>query len=90
MYQLNLRPVGTSTGLIIPKELLGKLRVQAGDTIYLTEAPRWQLSADPYNPTLAAQMNMAEDIMRTDRDVVHVLARALSALCEAACGRKAL
>ena len=37
MYTLNLRTIGTPTGTTIPKELLGKLRVGAGDTVYVTE-----------------------------------------------------
>ena len=75
MYVLNLRAIGTSTGASIPKELLGKLRVAAGDAVYVTEAADGSFRLTPYNPEFAAQMELAERIMREDRDILHVLAR---------------
>ncbi|MEI9987887.1 MAG: AbrB/MazE/SpoVT family DNA-binding domain-containing protein [Aliidongia sp.] len=75
MYALNLRPVGTSTGTTLPKELLAKLRVGAGDTLYVTEAPDGSYRLTPYNPAFATQMELAEQIMREDRDVLHALAK---------------
>jgi putative addiction module antidote len=75
MYALNLRAIGTSTGSTFPKELLGKLRAGPGDTIYVTEAPDGSFRLTPYNPEFAAQMELAEQIMREDRDVLHALAK---------------
>ena len=75
MHALKLRPIGTSTGTTLPKELLGKLRVAAGDTLYVTEAPDGSFRLTPYNPDFAAQMQAAEQIMRDDRDVLHALAQ---------------
>ena len=75
MYALNLRAIGTSTGTTVPKDLLGKLRVGAGDTIYVTEAPDGSFRLTPYNPAFAEQMDMAEQIMREDRDVLRALAK---------------
>jgi putative addiction module antidote len=75
MYALNLRTIGTSTGTTLPKELLGKLRVAAGDTVYVTEAPDGSFRLTPYNPAFAEQMDIAEQIMRDDRDVLHALAK---------------
>ena len=75
MFVLNLRSIGTSTGATLPKELLAKLRVSAGDTLYVTEAPDGGFRLTPYNPSFAAQMELAEEIMREDRDVLRVLAK---------------
>ncbi len=75
MYALNLRTIGTSTGTTVPKDLLGKLRVRAGDTIYVTEAPDGSFRLTPYNPAFAEQMDAAEQIMREDRDVLRALAK---------------
>lgn len=75
MYALNLRVVGSSTGATIPKELLAKLRVKAGDTVYVTEAPDGSFRLTPYNPGFAKQMALAEQIMREDRDVLNALAK---------------
>ena len=75
MYTLNLRTIGTPTGTTIPKELLGKLRVGAGDTVYVTEAPGGSFRLTPYNPDFARQMELAEQIMRDDRAVLHSVAK---------------
>jgi putative addiction module antidote len=75
MYALNLRNIGTSTGTTIPKELLGKLRVGAGDTLYVTEAPDGRFLLTPYDADFAAQMEAAEQIMRDDRDILRARAK---------------
>jgi len=75
LYALKIRTIGTSTGATIPKELLGKLRVEAGDTVYVTEAPDGSFRLTPYNPAFAHQMEIAEQIMREDRDVLRALAK---------------
>ena len=75
MFALNLRAIGTSTGTTVPKDLLAKLRVGAGDTVYVTEAPDGSFRLTPYNPAFATQMDLAEKIMREDRDVLHALAK---------------
>lgn len=75
MYVLNLRTIGTSTGATLPRELLARLRVGAGDTVYVTEAPDGGFRLTPYNPAFAHQMERAEQIMREDRDVLHALAK---------------
>jgi putative addiction module antidote len=75
LYALKIRTIGTSTGATIPKELLGKLRVAAGDTVYVTEAPDGSFRLTPYNPAFAQQMEIAEQIMREDRDVLRALAK---------------
>jgi putative addiction module antidote len=75
VYTLNLRSVGTSTGATIPRELLARLRVDVGDKIFVTEGPDGSFRLTPYNPEFAAQMTLAEQIMREDRDVLRALAR---------------
>jgi putative addiction module antidote len=75
MFTMKLRPVGTSTGTVFPKEMLARLRVGAGDTVYATEAPDGSFRLTPYNPVFAEQMAIAEDIMREDKDILHALAK---------------
>jgi putative addiction module antidote len=36
-HALKLRPFGSSVGVIIPKDILGRLNVREGDVVYLTE-----------------------------------------------------
>ncbi|WP_339708571.1 AbrB/MazE/SpoVT family DNA-binding domain-containing protein [uncultured Sphingosinicella sp.] len=71
---LKLVKIGNSTGVILPKELLARLRVELGDTLYVSESPDGvRLTAS--NPDFEAKMKLAEKIMREDRDILRVLAQ---------------
>jgi putative addiction module antidote len=70
---LKLTNVGNSVGVILPKELLSKLRVDKGDTLYVVETPEG-IELTAYRPDFAAQMDAAEEIMRDNRDVLKKLA----------------
>ena len=72
--KLKITTVGNSTGGILPKELLGKLRVSKGDCLYVTETSRG-IELSPYNEELAKQMDIAESVMREDRDLLKKLAQ---------------
>ena len=71
--KLKVTTVGNSTGVILPKELLERLRIAKGDSLYVTETPRG-VELSPYDAEFAAQMEIAEAIMREDRDVLRKLA----------------
>jgi putative addiction module antidote len=74
MASLKVTTVGNSVGLILPRDLLVKLRVAKGDTLYVTETPNG-IELTPFNPDFAAQMDAAESIMRENRDALRKLAR---------------
>lgn len=70
---LKLNRIGNSVGVILPKDVLTKLRVREGDKVYLTEAPDgYRISQ--YDPEFARQMEVAEQVMRENRDVLRKLA----------------
>ena len=71
--KLKITTIGNSAGLILPKELLARLRVDKGDEIYALETPDG-IRLTTYDPTLAAQMDVAEQIMRDRRDLLRKLA----------------
>ena len=71
--KLKVTTVGNSTGVILPKELLEKLRINKGDSLYVTETPRG-VELSPYDEEFATQMEIAEEIMGEDRDVLRKLA----------------
>ena len=73
MTTLKLTVVGNSTGIILPKEILDRLRVQKGDSLYVLETPRG-IELTAYDPEFAAQMDAAEQVMREDRDALRKLA----------------
>lgn len=74
MIALEIKTIGNSAGIILPKEALALLHANRGDTLYLTETPEGYLLS-PYDPRLAKQLQAAEDIMREDREVLHQLAK---------------
>jgi putative addiction module antidote len=74
MLAFKVTTVGASAGLILTKEAMARLKVQKGDTIYLTEAPDGGYRLTPYNPDFQRQMACAEQIMHDDRDILRALA----------------
>ena len=75
MTTLKLTAVGTSTGVIIPKEMLARMNVTKGDQLYVVEAPDGGYRLTPYDPAFAKKMEKADDIMRRYRNTLHVLAQ---------------
>ena len=73
MAKVKVTTVGNSTGIVLPKELLERLRVRKGDSLYVVETARG-IELTPYDPEFAAQMEVAEQVMREDRDVLKRLA----------------
>lgn len=72
--KLKITSIGNSAGLILPKEILARLRVEKGDELYVLETPDG-IKLTTFDPTLAEQMDVAEQIMREDRQVLHKLAQ---------------
>jgi putative addiction module antidote len=72
--KLKITTVGNSAGVILPKEILARLRLAKGDELYVLETPDG-IKLTVYDPELAAQMDVAEQVMREDRHVLHKLAQ---------------
>lgn len=71
---LKITRIGNSAGIVLPKEVLARLRVGPGDALHLTEAPDgMRLTA--HDPDFAATMDLAEEIMREDRNILRELAK---------------
>ncbi len=75
MLSFKITTVGASSGVILTKEAMARLRVKKGDTLYLTEAPDGGYRLTPYDPDFARQMALAEEIMHDDREVLRALAK---------------
>jgi putative addiction module antidote len=72
--QLKIKKIGNSAGIILPKEMLARLRVDLGDSLYVSEtADGVRLTAS--NPDFEEKMALAETIMREDRDILRVLSK---------------
>ncbi len=72
---LKLIPVGNSTGVVLPKEVLARLHINRGDQLFLTEASDGSYRISAYDPEFARQMEMAEQIMREDREILRALSK---------------
>ena len=71
--KLKITTVGNSSGIILPKELLARLRLEKGDALYATELPDG-IKLSPFDPKLATQMEAAERVMRRRRALLRKLA----------------
>jgi putative addiction module antidote len=71
--KIKITTVGNSAGIILPKELLARLRVEKGDTLYATELPDG-IKLSPFDPKVAGQMEVAERVMCKRRTLLRKLA----------------
>ena len=74
MAALKLTQIGNSVGVILPKEVLARLKVEKGDTLYLTDAANGVLLT-PYSAEFETQMTAARGIMKKRRNVLRELAK---------------
>lgn len=72
--KLKITSIGNSAGLILPKEILARLRVEKGDELYVLETPDG-IKLTTFDPTLAEQMEVADKVMRKRRALLHKLAQ---------------
>ena len=71
--KLKITTIGNSAGVVLPRELLAKLRVEKGDSLYATEIPDG-IKLVPYDPEFEKQMQIAEQVMRDRRTLLRKLA----------------
>jgi putative addiction module antidote len=74
MGSLKVRKIGNSVGVVLPKEVASRLRVEPGDQLYVTDTERG-VELSPYDPDFEADMEMAREIMRKRRAVLRELAK---------------
>jgi putative addiction module antidote len=71
--KLKITTIGNSAGVILPKELLARLRVDKGDSLHAIEL-KDGIKLTPFDPKLAEQMEVAEKVMRGRRVLLKKLA----------------
>jgi putative addiction module antidote len=74
MSAVKLTQIGNSVGVILPKEVLARLKVEKGDTLFLSDAANG-ITLSAYSPEFEAQMTAARRIMKKRRAVLHELAK---------------
>ncbi len=74
MTALKLTQIGNSVGVILPKEVLTRLKLVKGDTVFVTDAENGVMLT-PYSPSFEAQMASARQVMKKRRNVLRELAK---------------
>jgi len=75
MQAVKIRKIGNSLGVVIPKDVLARMKVAEGETVYFTESEDGGVRLTPVDEEFARQMLAAEDIMRQDRHILRELAK---------------
>jgi putative addiction module antidote len=73
--KLELKRIGNSTGLILPKDLLTRLNFRQGDWVSVTELADGSLQIRPSDAVFDKGMEIAEKAMRTYRNALKELAK---------------
>jgi bifunctional DNA-binding transcriptional regulator/antitoxin component of YhaV-PrlF toxin-antitoxin module len=55
MQTLKLTGIGTSTGIVVPKEMLNRLKVEQGDSLFAIKTPEGYVLA-PYDRAFEEQL----------------------------------
>lgn len=74
MTALKLTQIGNSVGVILPKEILARLKLEKGDTVFVTDAANG-VTLTPYDPSLEDQIKAGREFMQAYRDTFHQLAK---------------
>lgn len=73
--KLEVKKIGNSTGLILPKELLIGLGLKAGDQLHAVPDGSGGLRLTPYDPDFEHSMALVDEIMDEYRDTLRELAK---------------
>jgi putative addiction module antidote len=74
MLKLKITTIGSSAGVILPKEVLARLKIEKGDQVFMVETKDGYLLT-PYDPSLDEQLKLGRDFMKEYRDAFHALAK---------------
>lgn len=75
MASLKVRQIGNSLGVVLPKEVLSRLNIGEGDSLFLSEAPDATMRITAYDPAFESQMEAARSGMRKYRNTLKELAK---------------
>lgn len=70
---LKITTVGSSAGVVLPKEILRRLSVEKGDLLHVIDTPNG-IELTPYDEKFAKQLDVAKKVMRENRNLLRKLA----------------
>lgn len=74
MHALKLTQIGNSVGVILPKEILARLKLEKGDTVYVSDTPDG-VALTAFDPAFEEQLMQGREFMREYRDTFRALAK---------------
>ena len=74
MTTIKIRNVGNSLGVVLPKEMIARLRVTKGDSLFVQETVDG-IRLTPYDPEFQQQLEIAKMVMHEDRDALRALSK---------------
>lgn len=74
MNKLKVTTIGSSVGVVIPKDMLTRLNISKGDYLYVVEAADGGYHLTSFDPDFAQKMDRASDIMARYRNTLAALA----------------
>jgi len=74
MTALKLTQIGNSVGVILPKEVLARLKLEKGDTVFVIDAANG-VTLTPYDPEVDEQLKAGRAFMHEFRYTFHQLAK---------------
>jgi putative addiction module antidote len=72
---VELKKIGNSTGVILPKEVMARLQLSVGDKFYATLTPEGGIRFTPYDPDFEQAMEVARRGMKIYRNALAELAK---------------
>ena len=72
---VELKKIGNSTGMILPKEIMARLNLSTGDQFYVTLSADGGLYFTPYDPHFEKAMEVARRGMKIYRNALAALAK---------------
>ena len=75
LHETKLRAIGNSTGLILPGDVLEKLDLKQGDTVFIMETEKGKIEITPYDQTVKDTLEVAKDIVHRYRNAFKELAK---------------
>lgn len=73
--RLEVKKIGNSTGVILPKDLLNRLNLQQGQWLHVSELPDGGVRLTPYDPEFDRAMSVVDEVMDEYRDTLRALAK---------------
>jgi putative addiction module antidote len=75
MIQIKVRKFGNSLGVILPKDVLNRLKAGDGERLFLVEAADGAYTLTAYDPEFERQMEIAEEGIARYRNTLRALAK---------------